>query len=134
MAWLDQIRKAISGSGSKEDLVRRLLKRRIAEDPNAHALGQTPAFADRLDTFQLMGLPEATIVTCIETWATGSKQGLSEDEIARRIAEFRGAPYSGGGVRAVIRVLMQTEHGNSWYLPTEHVEWCIREARAAYGI
>ncbi len=119
---------------SKDDLIRRLLKRRIAEDPNARALGQTPDFADGIDTFQLMGLPEGTIVTCVETWATAAKQGVSEDDIARRIADYRGAPYASGGVEALIRTLVQGEHGNASYLPSTHVEWCIREARTAYGI
>lgn len=81
-----------------------------------------------------MGLPEATIVASVETWATAANQGISEDEIARRIADFRGVPYTGGGVLATIRTLIQTEHGNARHLPDTHIEWCIREARGAYGI
>ena len=134
MGWLSEIWKAVSGSGDKESLIRRLLKRRIAQDPNAHALGQTPAFADRIDTFQLMGMPEATIVTCVETWGALTRDGMTEDDIARWIAQYRGARYTGGGVQRLIRTLTQTEHGDAWYLPADHIEWCIREARAAYGI
>jgi len=127
MGWLGR-------TDDKESLIRRLLKRRIAEDPNAKALGQTTAFADRIELFQLMGLPEATIVTCVETWATLARQGVGEDEIARRIAAHRGAPYPGGGIQNLIRALVQTEHANALYMPATHVEWCIREARGAYGV
>lgn len=134
MGWLSELGKLVGGSGDKESLIRRLLKRRIAQDPNAHALGQTPAVADDLGTQQLMGLPEATIVTCVETWAVLSREGLSQDEIARRIAQHRGTRYPGDGVEALIRICVDAEHGNALYLPSAHVEWCIREARTAYGI
>jgi hypothetical protein len=134
MGWLSDIWKAISGSGDKESLIRRLLERRIAQDPNAARFGQTPAFAHRIDALQLMGMPEATIVTCVETWATLSRQGVLEDEIARRIAEHRAAHYTGGGVQPLIHRLMQTEHSDAWYLPAAHIDWCIREARTAYGV
>jgi hypothetical protein len=34
----------------------------------------------------------------------------------------------------VIRYLMQAEHGQSGVFPLGHLNWCTREAKAAYGI
>lgn len=156
MGWLRQLLHAVTGTVDKEALIRRLLKHRIDSDPNARALGQAQAIADGLDAFQLLALPEATIVTCVETWAVLARRGCGEDEVVRRIGEFRGLPLSGDprvaafimggfdaalghvptprGVEALIRSLMSIEHSNSAKLTDAHVDWCIREARAAYRI
>ena len=61
--------KLMGVSGQKESLIRRLLRQRVSQDPTALAYGQGPKFADKMPTLMLMGTPEATIVTCVETWA-----------------------------------------------------------------
>jgi hypothetical protein len=121
-------------SAEKERLIRRLLKARVARDPSARAMGQGPEFADSVNSLMLMGLPEATIVTCVESWAQLKGQGLSEAAIAQKIASFRGADSMGAGVEAVIRSRMLAKHGHGGFLPADHVDWCIKEARGAYGV
>ena len=126
--------KLMGVSGQKESLVRRLLRQRVSQDPSAAAYGQGPEFADKMPTLMLMGTPEATIVTCVETWAKLKQSGQGEAAIASRIASFRGGSSQGGSVEAVIRSRVQAEHGHSGFLPAEHVDWCIREAKVTYGI
>jgi hypothetical protein len=121
-------------SAPKEDLMRRLLKARVARDPSARAFGQGPEFADSVNSFVLMGMPEATIVTCVESWAQLRNQGLNESAIAEKIAAFRGGTSLGGGVEEVIRARVLGEHGHGGFLPADHVDWCIKEARAFYGV
>ena len=123
-----------SVSVDKIALVRRLLKKRVTDDPNAHALGQTSAIINELSEFQLMGSPEATIATCVESWAAMANQGQAEHEIAESIALLRSVPYSDGGVRAVINSCVRQEHASASFLPESHIDWCIAEARAAYGV
>lgn len=114
--------------------MRRLLKARIERDPSARAMGQGPEVADKLNTLMLMGMPEATIVTCVETWAQLRKQGHSDSMIASKIASFRGGDSSGGNVEGVIRERIQAEHGHGTFLPVDHVDWCIEQARIEYGV
>jgi hypothetical protein len=125
--------KLLGVSEQKEALIRRLLKRRIANDPAAAAHGQTADFADTMPTLIIVGMAEATIVTCVESWGQLRGQGMSDADIARKIASFRGGA-SGTTVEAVIRSRVQSEHGHSGYLPPDHIDWCIKEAKAAYGI
>jgi len=120
-------------SAQKESLIRRLLWQRVSQDPAAAAHGQGPEFVDNMPTLILMGTPEATIVTCVETWAKLKQSGQSEATIASRIASFRGGSSQGGSVEAVIRNRVQAEHGHSGFLPAEHVDWCIRQAKTTYG-
>ena len=117
----------------KVDLIRRLLRERISNDPSAAAFGQTAAFADGLSALELMAFPEATVVTCVETWAQGRAQRRSDADIARLIASFRGVPPL-ESVEAVIRGCVQREHGHGGFLPGDHVERCITAAKSQYGI
>jgi len=126
--------KLLGLSGQKESLIRRLLRNRISQDPSAASYGQSPDFADKMPTLMLMGTPEATIVTCVETWAKLKQSGQVEAAIANRIASLRHGPSHRASVEAVIRDRVQAEHGHSGFLPAEHVDWCIREAKITYGI
>ncbi len=121
-------------SAKKEQLIRRLLKDRVVRDPSAHAMGQGPEFADSVNSLVLMGLPEATIVTCVESWAQLKRQGFNETDIAQKIAAMRGGSSFGADVVEVIHALASGGHGHSGFLPADHVDWCIKEARAAYGV
>ena len=126
--------KLMGVSSQKESLIRCLLRQRVSQDPSAAAYGQGPEFADKMPTLMLMGTPEATIVTCVESWAQLKGQGLSEPAIAQKIAAFRGGSSFGGGVVDVIRDRVLGEHGHSGFLPADHVDWCINEARGVYGV
>ena len=121
-------------SSQKESLIRRLLRQRVSQDPSAAAYGQGPEFADKMPTLMLMETPEATIVTCVEMWAKLRQSGQSDTAIASRNASFRGGSSHGSSVEIVIRNRVQAEHGHSGFLPAEHIDWCIREAKVNYGI
>jgi hypothetical protein len=73
------------------DLIRQLAKQRIATDPMAAALGLTAATIDSLPELQLAGLPEATILAIVETWAILRGQGIAESEIFAKIEAHRSA-------------------------------------------
>jgi len=120
-------------SDQKESLVRRLLKQRITNDPAAAAHGQDAESADSMPVFILMGMAETTIVTCVESWMQLRKQGISDADAAQKIASFRGGA-SGTTVEAVIRSRVQSEHGHSGYLPPDHIDWCIQEAKSVYDV
>lgn len=113
MGWLGSLFESLSGGGAKNQMVRDLLKHRIAEDPGARMRGQVPELADSLTPAQLMSLPEATIVTCVETWAALSRQGIGEPEIVKRITLHRGSRFVGRDVASLIRDLVRSEHSNA---------------------
>lgn len=121
-------------SAKKENLMRRLLKERIKSDSSASSHGQGPEYADSVSTMMLIGLPEATIVTCVETWANFNRQGRSEQEAAAAIAQHRRVSSASGGVVEVIQRIMKSEHGHSGFMTPEHVDYCIRESRREFGV
>lgn len=131
MAFLSRL---MGVSAEKEQLIRRLLKARLARDPSGSKTGHGPAFADTVNSLVLMGLPEATIVTCVESWAQMKKQGLSDVVVAQRISAFRGGSQVGSGVADVIRARVLAEHGHSTFLPADHIDLCIQEARKVYRL
>lgn len=97
----------------------------LSNDPAAAAHGQTADFADSMRTLMMMGMAEATIVTCIESWGQLRGQGVSDADATKKIASFRGGA-SGTTVEAVIRSRVQSEHGHSGYLPPV---WVLPEKR-----
>lgn len=125
--------RLLGGSSDKERLIRRLLRARIEKDPSAKRFGQDAAFADSVPVGTLMGLPEATIVTCVETWARFKQQGLPEVEIARQVAAFRRKDSRGNDMEETIRIIVQEEHSQGGFLPADHIDYCIREARQSYA-
>lgn len=73
-------------SAEKEALIRRLILDGIRDGYYA----DSPSAVARLGVVRLMGTPEATIVTCVESWAKLKAQGFDQDAIASKIATFRG--------------------------------------------
>lgn len=121
-------------SAKKENLIRRLLRERIEDDPSAAEFGQDASFAGKMPVTMLLGMPEATIVTCVESWAELKKQGIKNAEIAKRIAAFRRVPTDKKTVNAVIMQIVIAEHGHGGYLPVPHITYCIVEAQKVYGL
>jgi len=74
---------------NKNDLIRSLAKQRIRADPMAAAMGVNENTVDSLGIMQLTGLPESTIATIVETYATLKKQGTQDGEIFARIEAHR---------------------------------------------
>lgn len=77
------------GGTSKDKLIKNLVKERIGSDPMAASMGFDKNMVDSLTDIQLAGLPEATIVTIVETWAILSKKGIPDAEILERIEAHR---------------------------------------------
>lgn len=86
----------IFGLSKKLELVRNLTRQRVKLDPLAASSGFTPAMVDELTDAQLMGLPEATIATIVETYADQTRRGATPALALQRIEAFR-APKMGGG-------------------------------------
>lgn len=127
--------RMLGGSNEKLGLIRRLLKERIRTDPNAKQFGQDESFADSIPDRQLLGLPEATIVTCVESWSSLRKRGLADGEVVLKIAAFRnqaGAYFS--RVEDLIEACVKSEHGHSGHLTASHVKWCIKESKTFYRV
>jgi hypothetical protein len=74
-----------SANSDKIKIIKGLVRERVQNDPIASKLGDI----DGLSETMLMGLPEATIVTIVETWAILRKQGVGEEEILKRIEAHR---------------------------------------------
>lgn len=90
--------KLLGVTGQKVTLIRRLLRERIRQDPTAAVYGQGPQLAVEMPALMMMGTPEATIVTCVETCANLSRAGQNELTTANRIASFRGGSAGSGSV------------------------------------
>lgn len=73
----------------KSELIKSLVKRRISEDPFAEAEGYTESMVDKLSKSQLMGTPEAAIVSIIETYESMQKIGASAHDILTHIESHR---------------------------------------------
>lgn len=67
-------------SSDKIELIRNLVRRRVQNDPIASMLGNINSLTESM----LIGLPEATIVTIVETYWKMKNQGLSDKEIHER--------------------------------------------------
>lgn len=67
-------------SSDKIELIRNLVRRRVQNDPIASMLGNINSLTESM----LIGLPEATIVTIVETYWKMENQGLSDKEIHER--------------------------------------------------
>lgn len=117
---------------TKETLIRRLLKRRMKIDPTTAVLGP-PSVADTLPALVLLGTPEATIVTCVETWAQFLEEGASEAHAVVAICSHRGIPRT-KTVPDAIRHAVTTEHEMTSGAQRDHTEWCLEEAMKAYGV
>lgn len=135
MGWLG---KLLGGSQTKEDLIRGLAKQRLAGDAAAAAFGATPAAIDALPLEMLMGLPEATIVTIVESWSQGRSQKISEDHIFHLIEAHRSMAAEGEmpaspTLDSYVKYRVSLEHADGAPLSAAHIEHCIREAREFFG-
>ena len=74
---------------SKMQLIRALLKTRLAADPMARGAGVTPSAVDAESDAAISGTPEATIVAIVETYTSLKRQGISDQDALHRIEEHR---------------------------------------------
>jgi hypothetical protein len=101
---------------TKESLVRKLVKQRLANDPNfAKMFNVSPAVIDSMPIEVIMGLPEATIFSIVESWAQCLNENISPMRILQLIEAHRcGAaegeiPYS-LSLEVYIRYRVNLEH------------------------
>ena len=69
---------------SKIDLIRNLLKARLSSDPTARLAGITPELVDEQSDKDILGTPEATVVTIVESFIQLHRLGFPESEILAR--------------------------------------------------
>lgn len=88
--------KLLGGGIDKTALIKRLVRLRCRNDPMAEVMGIDDEMIDSFSTFQLMGLPEATIVTIVEMWAIRHKQSIPDSAIFSIIEKLRSHMYPSG--------------------------------------
>jgi len=131
----EEISIPISGvRPDKIELIRNLTKKRVENDPIASMLGDI----DSLPETMLMGLPEATIVTIVETWAILRKQGMGEEEILRRIEDYRASFGDYGDLpkpltlQNYIKYRLGLEHAHGAPISEEFIDYAIEAAKQTF--
>lgn len=132
------LKSMFGGGPSKNDLIKTLVKKRIAADPFAEASGFTPDKVDSLSRMQLSMLPEAGIVANVETYAKMKKMGASDGEIFERIEAHRsrlisGSMPSGCDLRRYIKYRVDLENATGQPVADESVDHAIDEALRFFG-
>jgi len=117
---------------SKIELIQKLVRRRAENDPFAKHLVKE---VDGLSEFELMGLPEGTIVTIVESYELMTKrQGLSSDEALELIESHRAMAASGEiptplTLTNYIRYRLELDHPDGVPPADVEVEEAIHEAK-----
>lgn len=83
----------------KDMVIREIFRFRIQTDPASSLMGMEPSFADKIPREQLYGLPEASIVTIVESYVQLVKAGTDVKQALERIDSFRTERFGGSGTR-----------------------------------
>ena len=131
MAVFDRL---FSRQPSKTDLIRSLLKARLRDDPMANMAGVTPDLVDQQSDQDVLGTPEATIVTIVESYIQLSRLGFPESEILRRIEKHRSMIGSATmpsplTLRSYIRYRVSLEYAHSAPVGDASIDHSIQKAR-----
>ena len=135
--------KSTSNSGGtrpppdKIKWIRAFVKKRVIQDPRAIVYGLSPAMVEQLPPEVLLGLPEGTLVTIVETFAALKSQGVPDSEALQRIERHRSMIGSGAmpaplSLESYIEYRVSLEHSNAEPLLEEHIADCILMARTLY--
>ena len=123
---------------SKIELIKNLAKERIRTDPLAERMGFSESMIDSLGAMQLMGIPEAAIVTIVETYALSLKSGAPEEAILNHIENHRS--QLGAGTLPVplnlvnyIKYRIAIEHAHGVSISEQFISKAISIAREQYG-
>lgn len=123
---------------NKNELIACLVGHRIRSDPMARQMGFDETIIKSLRPDQLAGLPESTIITIVETWATLLKKGFSEAEIFARIEEHRSRVFPRGCLPSpltladYVKYRIRLEHAHGAPIDESFVEAAIDTAIEAY--
>lgn len=113
-------------------IARRLLARRIAEDPQARAEGFNQQMVDRLSDLEMSGLPESTIATIVSSIADMRQSGIDTKDAILRIEQHRSQIGAGAlpdpiNIENYIRYRITIEYpGIS--VEESHIVFCIDSA------
>ncbi len=123
---------------SKIDLIRGLLKARLESDTMAKMAGVTPDLVDQQSNEDVLGAPEASILTIVESYVQLSRLGFPESEILRRIEKHRsmiGADImpSPLTLRSYIRYRVSLEYAHTATVSDASLDSSIRAAREYFG-
>lgn len=126
-----------AGSGNKIDLIRSLAKKRIRSDSFASKL---VGDINNISETMLMSLPEATIVTIVETYWQLKNQGLSVKEILESIENHR-ASFGDSGILPsqltlpnYIKYRIRLEHSNGAPISDDFIDEAVQAANEAFTL
>ena len=122
---------------TKFDLIRDLIKTRLREDPNAAAMGAPPEMVDQQPDEVLIGTPEATVVTILETYHSLRDKGASMAEALITIEQHRNQFISGrlpriASLSDYIIYRVQLEHADGPKLPRGAISRAMIEGTKFY--
>lgn len=120
---------------NKIELIKNLAKMRVQNDPIASMLGNI----DSLSETMLMGLPEATIVTIVETYWQLRNQELSDKEILEAIENHRASFGDAGTLPSqltlsnYIKYRVRLEHSHGAPISDNFIDEAIQEATETFA-
>lgn len=125
-------------SPNREEFIRCLVKKRIREDSLAESLGYNESMVDSLGTMEIMGIPEAAVVTIVETYAKSLKVGTPEEAILYQIENHRSQIGSGAlpnplNLESYIKYRIKIEHGRNFPISENCISYAIAISREYYG-
>jgi len=118
----------------KIELIKTLAKKRVQDDPIASMLGDI----DKLSKTMFMSLPEATIVTIVETWAILKRQGFGEEDVLKRIEAHRASFGDYGDLpkplklENYIKYRLELEHDHDALISEEFIDYAIEVAKQQF--
>ena len=126
-----------AGAPDRLKLVRSFVKKRVIQDPIASLHGYSPEMVDQLPPAVLLGLPEATLVLIVESFAALRKLGASESEALKRIEAHRSAVAPGrmpasASLEQYVAYRLSLEHSGGGPISHEHIADCVLLARTLY--
>lgn len=117
--------------------IRAFAKKRVIQDPIAIDQGFSPAMIEQLADETLIGLPEGTLVTIVETFATLKSQGISDKEALERIESHRSMIGAAAmpdplSLESYISYRLSLEYADSGPISDQHISECLLMARTLY--
>lgn len=102
---------------TKFDLIRELIKERFLEDPLATSMGSTLEIIDQQPNEILIGTPEGTVVTIIESYLALRDAGTPLAETILTIEQYRNKVITGemplsASLNTYIKYRVKLEHGD----------------------
>ena len=120
---------------NKFDLIRHLATKRVQNDPILSKSVDITTLPDNI----LIGLPEATIVTIVETYVQLKRQGLRDKEIFEAIENHRASLGIAGTLPSqlnlpnYIKYRVRLEHSHGRAIGDNFIDEAIKEARKTFG-